>query len=276
MTIAVTLPGFDYRFVHGLALGAGKIMTQHFSPHGVDSVYKPSGGINETPVTPADKQINAMIIRQVRSRFPDQVSIQGEEGSDTIIGVPWKVVFDPLDGTFPYAAGIPISTFMIALLNEGRPMLAAIYDPFMSVFYYAERGGGSFANGNPIRVSKDASLGTKTIINAIWWVTSDFEVGKIAGRLCKHAPVPVHNYCSVGYAGARVASGLFIASIFPGLDAHDSAALDLIVSEAGGKVTDIEGNEQRYDGKVRGHLATNGLVHDTLLGLMNQIRNEAS
>jgi fructose-1,6-bisphosphatase/inositol monophosphatase family enzyme len=73
------------------------------------------------------------------------------------------------------------------------------------------------------------------------------------------------------YMGMLVASGELIANIFPGNKPWDTAAQKIIIEEAGGKVTDLLGNEQRYDRRTGGILATNGLVHDRLLAMLREV-----
>ena len=76
--------------------------------------------------------------------------------------------------------------------------------------------------------------------------------------------------CSCMYAGTLVASGEFSAEVFAGKHPHDGAALKILIDEAGGKMTDLAGNEQRYDipMKMNGYVASNGLCHEELLALV--------
>jgi fructose-1,6-bisphosphatase/inositol monophosphatase family enzyme len=261
-----TLAGFDASFAEELALAAGKIQRLYFRPVGIEREIKD----DDTPVTRADREINELTVARIREKFGDRVSIQGEEGGHLVDGTEWKVVFDPLDGTFPYGHGIPVSTFSLALLHEGAPVLAVIYDPFGEQLAIAERGRGALLNGRPMKVGAFETIDRRVSIGLVWWKGSRHNVGRLAALLPDRGAT-VLNLCSISYMGLKVAAGELAATIFPGESAHDSAAIQLLVEEAGGKVTSITGEPQRYDGKVNGHLASNPTLHGRLLDLVREV-----
>jgi fructose-1,6-bisphosphatase/inositol monophosphatase family enzyme len=261
-----TLAGFDAPFAEDLARAAGKIQRLYFRPDGIEREIKE----DDTPVTRADREINALTIARIRERFGDRVSIQGEEGGHLVDGVEWKVVFDPLDGTFPYGHGIPVSTFALALLHQGAPVLAVIYDPFGEQLAIAERGKGALLNGRPMHVGRFETIDRRASIGLVWWKGSRHQVGQLAALLPERGAT-VLNLCSISYMGLKVASGELAGTVFPGESAHDSAAIQLVVEEAGGKVTSITGVPQRYDGKVDGHIASNPTLHPRLLELVREV-----
>lgn len=261
-----TLEGFDAAFAEDLARAAGKIQRLYFRSTGIEREIKE----DDTPVTRADREINELTIARIRERFGDRVSIQGEEGHHLVEGVPWKVVFDPLDGTFPYGHGIPVSTFALALLHDGAPVFAVIYDPWGDQMAIAARGRGATLNGRPMRVGSFETIDRRASIGLVWWKGSPHRVGELAALLPERGAT-VLNLCSISYMGLKVAAGELAATIFPGESAHDSAAIQLLVEEAGGKVTSITGEPQRYDGKVKGHVASNRALHGKLLELVREV-----
>jgi myo-inositol-1(or 4)-monophosphatase len=259
----------DGPFIEHLAREAGRIMLQFFSPGGVPRRFKTEDG-NTTPVTEADTRINAFVLGALQDRlrrtpFAGDVSLRGEEGSEEHPGARYGVVFDPLDGTIPYAEGIPVSTFMLAVLDRGRPTSCVIFDPFSDQLFRAETGKGATCNSARLRVGEATAFSNKTIVGAVWWNTSPYNIGPMMGALPQEHGASVINLLSIGYMGARVASGQLAATVFPGASSHDSAAIDLLVHEAGGVVTDVEGNLIDHRLPVKGHIAANQALHAQLL-----------
>ena len=176
--------------------------------------------------------------------------------------------FDPIDGTLPYAHAIPLSAFSLALVQHGVPILGVLYDPFIDRMYFAEKGKGATLNRKPIAVMQDAQL-TNKVVGSVLVRLKDCPIDLLTlyERLWDVQLKPI-NAIVTTYMGMLVASGQLIANIFPGNKPWDVAAQKIIIEEAGGKVTDLLGNEQRYDRRVGGMLATNGLVHDQLLEII--------
>ncbi len=267
-----TLPGFDAALLERLARQAGAIIKAAFRFSGVERQWKDEGTPNRTPVTAADTEVNRVVIAELRQRFPsDEVSITGEEQSDERPNPRYRIFCDPIDGTFPFAAGIPVSTFMLALVEGDTPLASVIYDPFGDQLFLAQRGQGATRNGRPLRTSTVTQLSTKTVIGSCWWNTAPYNVGLVNAVLPSLYDASLINLLSIGYMGTKVASGEFIATLFPGSSAHDSAALQLLVQEAGGVVTDLFGEPLRYDRPLRGHLAAaNPSIHQTLVELVKR------
>ena len=226
---------------------------------------------NNTPVTATDLAINHLVIKHIRERFPDH-SVLGEEDSSLRPESDYVWVCDPLDGTIPFSHGVPTSVFSLALTYKGESILGILADPYMDRTVYAEKGKGAFLNGKPIKVSEETSLRATAINVEVW--KRDSSLKELPFALGEHG-AKVTTLCSVAYAGMLVACGEFTADIFGGHNAWDIAALKVIVEEAGGKVTDINGKEQRYDQDIRGAVISNGLVHQQVLDLITQERINA-
>ena len=252
----------ELRFAKDLAIEAGEIMLKFFQI-GVASEAK--AGEDNTPVTIADKAINSRVIEAIRNRYPDHAVI-GEEERYERKGAEYTWVCDPIDGTIPFVMGIPTNVFSLALVNpEGQPMIAVVYDPYMRRLFFALKGGGAFVNDAPIHVNRVSELDKALIGNSgaqsKVLKAADFKAAVIA--TCYR---PLILSCVI-YEAMLVATGQLAASVFPGSGCHDAVTAKLIVEEAGGKVTDIFGHEQRYDLPVKGAIVSNGILHDEIVAL---------
>lgn len=261
------LTGSDMNLSHliNLAAKVGVVMRQNFKL-GMTQEWKG----DETPVTDADKEINAMVIEQVDYLCGDNVRAIGEEGHGAEVDATWTVVFDPVDGTTGFSKGIPVFCFCICLQHLGQPMKACIYDPMLERMYTAGKGQGAWMNEKRLSVSKKDSL-SRAHIGVALWKGCDFNMHAIRDELSAIGAKTLEPI-SIGYYGALLAAGELDATLFPASTPWETGAIKLLVEEAGGRVTDVYGNEQeRYDGKIRGHLATNGLLHDELSALTRRM-----
>lgn len=249
-------------FAKELAEEAGDIMLKYFKPD-VQHRFKE----DKTIVTIADEEINQLVIDKVEQKFPEH-SVLGEEGSnDKQHEYAW--ICDPIDGTNPYSKGIPVSTFSLALAKNGKPIVGVILDPFTSSLYWAAHTEGAFLNGTKINVNSN-KLQYRTIINVDWWSEAEYDTFARMHDLALETQVYILSIGSVVRASALVASGKFEAAVFPGTKGKfvDVAASKIIIEEAGGKVTDIFGEEQRYDQDIRGAIISNGACHQQIVDAM--------
>jgi fructose-1,6-bisphosphatase/inositol monophosphatase family enzyme len=250
------------KFAINMARVAGEIMKKYFSI-GMDRMEKE----DTSPVTKADLEINSLLVKEISRLFPSH-SVIGEEESNLVENSEYAWVCDPVDGTIPYSLGLPISTFSLALVKNGEVILGVVYDPFCDRLYYAEKGKGSFLNDKKIRVSNYSTL-EKSRIEYEMWNRSKYDLYPLINELKKYNAMFIH-LASYVNPSVLVAAGEFAATIFPHTTVHDVAAVKIIVEEAGGKVTDIFGNEQRYDQPINGALVSNGIIHDELVSLAKQ------
>lgn len=243
-----------------IAYKAGELMLKYFTDDSKES-YK----IDNTIVTLADKEINDYLIKRVRETYPDH-AVEGEEASFGKSKMLW--VCDPIDGTAVYARRIPVAVFSLALVVEGEPHVGIVYDPFTASLYTAVKGKGAYLNGQSIKVNDTAIGDMKSISNFDTWPQADYDISDLIKELS--ARTYMISLGSVVRACVAVAAGQFNFSIFPGTKGKncDTAAIKVIVEEAGGRVTSIFGEEQRYDQDIEGALVSNALVHDELLDLI--------
>jgi myo-inositol-1(or 4)-monophosphatase/histidinol-phosphatase len=255
-------------FAKDLAYKAGKITLEYFE---AEKEVELKNDASNSPVTIADKKINTMVIQEIQKRFPRH-SIYGEEESSIKEDAEFLWICDPIDGTRPFTLGLPLSMFSLALTKNGVPMLGVTYDPYLDRLYYAEKGAGAYLNNKQIHVNttnklKGSYMGCS--VNRPY-----IDMNAIRTELANEGVRTFMLWTSIN-EGTQVATSTFAATICPLQTFHDMAAIKIIVEEAGGKVTDLLGNEQRYDQPIKGALITNGILHDKLLDLVkNKIKIE--
>jgi fructose-1,6-bisphosphatase/inositol monophosphatase family enzyme len=249
-------------FAKEVALEAGEITRKYF--YGENSAnYK----YDSTIVTKADTEINTMLIDRVRKVFPEH-AVDGEEEQFGASSYVW--VCDPVDGTAMYARHIPVSVFSLALVHDGRPIVGVIYDAFTNNMYTATLGGGAYLNCEPIHVNDLGFSGMRTVVNYDMWPDAEYNLYDIFKEI--GSKTYAVGLGSIIRAASCVACGDFSLAIFPGTKHKncDIAAAKVIVEEAGGKVTDLFGNEQRYDRDINGALITNGVLHEEALEIITK------
>lgn len=233
--------------------------------HGMKKDWKADG----TPLTATDTAVNALVVEKISAAFPNH-GIIAEESAEVNPNTEYAWVCDPVDGAIPFSHGVPTAVFSLALARDGKPILGVIYDPFMDRMFTAEEGKGAELNGAPIRVSDSASFEHEVFSAVIWPGVVEVLI-PLVQAVVRQGAIQLNCGSNV-YAGALVAAGDLCASVFPGTFPWDVAAVKILVEEAGGRVTDIHGNDQRYDRPINGAIISNGKVHDQLLSLMAPLR----
>lgn len=244
-------------FAKEIAYEAGKIMLKYFNSKDISS-YKG----DKTIVTLADKEINTYLIERVKEKFPTH-SVDGEEEQFGKSDYVW--VCDPVDGTAMYARHIPVAVFSLALVVNGVPEVGVVYDPFTESLYTAVKGKGSYKNNKKITVNDYELDDIRSVSNFDMWPDAEYNIYNSVKELGKKTYFV--GLGSVIRACMCVASGEFNLAIFPGTKHKncDIAAAKVIVEEAGGKVTNLFGEEQRYDTDIKGAIISNGKVHNEVV-----------
>ncbi len=253
-------------FAKEIAKEAGRIMLKYFEEDN-GSDYKN----DNTIVTKADTEINHYLIDKVKEKYPSH-SVDGEEAQFGKSDYVW--VCDPVDGTAMYARHIPVAVFSLALVINGEPQLGVIYDPFTDSLYTATKGKGAFKNNCPIHVNNLDLDDMKSISNFDIWPDVEYDIFSVIKQLGQKTHFV--GIGSVSRACMCVATGEFNLVIFPGTEHKncDIAAAKIIVEEAGGKVTDLFGNEQRYDTDINGAIISNGIVHEEAVNAIKKFNSE--
>jgi len=254
-----------------LAKEAGQVMLKYFN----SAASNPQLKSDKTIVTKADTEINDIVIKVLSEQTPTY-SVWGEEQSSMIDGAKYTWVCDPVDGTQPFSKAIPISTFSLALVDSnGRSVLGVVYDPFQDRLYEAVMGSGAYLNGIKITVSDKSNLDTAYIDEELWINHEEGITFNDPKDVLSKRGAKVTTMCSAIITGCFVAQGTYDAMMFGQGKPEDIAALAVIVSEAGGKVTDLFGNDQRYDTNIKGAIVSNGSIHAELVDVMNSINYQS-
>ncbi|ACB73623.1 inositol monophosphatase family protein [Opitutus terrae] len=254
--------------VAAIARGAGEIVMRHFAAP-IPIKTKTS---RIDIVTAADREAEAFIVRELVRRFPGD-HIVGEEGGGQgapAAAAPRHWFVDPIDGTVNFASKFPHFCTSIALATPDRqPLLGVVYDPTRNELFTATRGGGAFLNGRPLRVTATAEL-----IDAV--ITSGFPYDKHTNpdnNLKQWAAfmLKIRGERRLGSAAldlCYVAAGRLDGYWEKDLKPYDVMAGLLLVREAGGTVTDYEGNPNPQHQDRGRYVASNGRLHAAMLEVL--------
>ncbi len=226
--------------------------------------YKDDNPVNL--VTEADKAAEACIIGIIRKRHPDH-AILGEESGAHNTGSDHRWIIDPLDGTTNFAHGLPIFSVSIALEVAGTVICGVVYDPMRDELFHAELGGGAFLNGHPIHVSRQSDVRKALLVTGF-----PYNVGTNPD-LCFERFIAflrrvqaVRRLGSAALDAAYVATGRFDGFWEVALQPWDKAAGQLLITEAGGRISDFDGRP--HDNYVPQFLGNNGLIHEQMLAIL--------
>lgn len=237
-----------------IAKEAGVIMLKYF-----DADQEVEKKEDNTLVTIADKLINTMVIERLVESFPLD-GVIGEEESNTEYGMGRKWFCDPIDGTAGYVWGTPTSMFSLALVVDGVPTVGVAFDPFLNRMYTGIKGGKSFYNNKEINVSQN-NLDTGIVaVGSLKYLAQQ----KFYPRLIE-TNVRMAIFSGAVYKAGLVSRGRFVAFIDKGLNAHDIAAMHVILENAGGTITSLEGTQLDYSKPFKGAIVSNSVVHEKLV-----------
>jgi len=217
-------------------------------------------------VTEVDVEVERMFRALVAERFPDH-DVLAEELGGGWRGARHRWVFDPLDGTTNFAHGVPIFCASLALEIDGEAAVAAVYDPNRRELFTAEKGEGSWVNGERLAVSSKAAVIESMLVTGFpYTVHQEADAFlRVFGNALKHARA-VRRLGSAAIDMCWVAAGRMDGFWEASLKPWDTRAAALILEEAGGTVTGMDGRRWNPDD---GHiLATNGLIHQELLRII--------
>ncbi len=232
----------------------------------IDNTFKSKHQI----VTKADKVAEKIIISKIRKKFYNH-SILSEEVGKINSGKDFLWIIDPLDGTTNFVMKNPLFSTTVALVYKNQPILGVIYAPILDELYLTIFGQGAYFNNKKIRVSKVKKINkgfhtycygsSKSLYSqqAISYYQKMFNQGN-----------EIRQLGAATLEFARVAWGITESIVIPGANFWDVAAGALLVREAGGKVTDFA--NKKWDLTSTDIIATNGLVHSTLLKVINEQR----
>ena len=249
---------------------AGRVQMEHFGA--ADLRIDKKGTIDL--VTNIDVAIERTFRAMIAERFSDH-TVLGEELESGRPEEPSEYcwVLDPIDGTTNYAHGLPIFCCSIALEQQGTPIVAAVFDPNRQELFTAERGQGAWLNGKPMRVSS-----AEVLIDSLLVTGFHYEVqrdpGELMGLFTKFITKAraVRRLGSAALDLCYVAAGRFEGFWEQKLHPWDIAGGALLVQEAGGSVSGLDGSS--YSSRGGSVLATNGHVHQEMLRTIRDFQQE--
>lgn len=221
-------------------------------------------------VTEVDVDVERMFRALIAERFPDH-DVLGEEMGQPSSGATHRWVLDPLDGTTNYAHGVPIFCATLALEVDGRPLVGAVFDPNRRELFTAECGVGSWMNGEPLKVSSTRTLADSLLVTGFPYDVRDrmSEILDPFANFLREAQA-VRRLGSAAIDLCWVAAGRLDGFWEQGLHSWDTMAGALMVQEAGGRVTALDGSPwDPHAGRV---LASNGHIHDDMLKVIASVR----
>jgi histidinol-phosphatase len=258
----------DLRLAHVLADDADSITTSRFKALDLHVMSKP----DLTPVTDADEAVEESI-RRTLSRVRSRDAITGEEhGSSGHSQRRWVV--DPIDGTKNFVRGVPVWATLIALVVDDTVVLSVVSAPQLQRRWWASAGNGTWTGRSLLKATRctvsdvrrleDASLSYSSLHG---WEERD--------RLEDFLSLMRRCWRSRGYGDfwsyMLVAEGAVDIATEPELHVYDMAALDVIVREAGGRFTSLDGTDGPFGGNA---LATNGHLHDAALSFLGALPDD--
>lgn len=225
-------------------------------------------------VTEVDLECERMCREVIAERFPGHDVLAEELGSVPTQRAPsrWRWIFDPIDGTTNYAHGLPIFCASLGLEVNGRREVGAIYDPSRRELFTAERGRGSFLNGKPLAVSATAAVSEALLVTGFPYDVHDKMAPLVElFALFLGRARAVRRLGSAALDLCYVAAGRFDAFWEQHLKPWDVAAGSLIVEEAGGRVTGMDGSP--FDPAAAHLVASNGHIHEEMTRLIAEFRD---
>jgi myo-inositol-1(or 4)-monophosphatase len=252
----------DYRhFIETVAVEAGTLLRERLDDlHTIQ--YK--GEINL--VTEVDRLSEALIVERIRRVFPGH-GILAEESPETAKGSGFRWIIDPIDGTTNYAHGYPIFCVSVALEVEGVIRLGTVYNPMLAELFVAEKGAGAFLNSRQLTVSRTAKLSRGLLATGF-----PYDLRENRNNNFNYYRALAMNAQAVRRAGsaaldlAYVAAGRFDGFWELRLMPWDTAAGWLLVTEAGGMVTDLRGDPYQLHSP---HIvASNGQIHREIINIL--------
>jgi histidinol-phosphatase len=240
------------------AQGAGAITLEHFG-----GVLAPELKADGSPVTAADRAAEIHLRTRIEDRYPSH-GIVGEEFGETNVGATVRWIIDPIDGTRSFIRGVPLFGVLIAVEVAGAPAVGVAHFPGLGETVAAAVGEGCYWNGGRARVSAVSDLSGSAVLATDPAVLLDGSMAPGWDHLVRRAALArTWGDC---YGHALVATGRAEVMVDPILAVWDAAPFVPILSEAGGRFTDVTGVAGCRGGSG---ISTNGILHEEVLRILN-------
>jgi len=242
---------------------AGQLLMEN-----VDKIKKRSFKAKSDIVTEIDVAAEKMIIKKIKKHFPKH-GILAEESGAKVKKSKYLWIIDPIDGTMNYYHSSAPFRVALVFLENNKPLISAIYNPVKDELYYAEKGKGATMNDKKITVNKNSKLEYSIVMTHVSSKKAARARTILALDSVFKSALHMRMFGSGISAMCYIASGKF--DVFFNVHTYPWDILPgaLLIQEAGGKVTDIEGN--KITAKSTAVLATNGKVHDQMLKLLKDV-----
>jgi myo-inositol-1(or 4)-monophosphatase len=262
------MSGLERRVAIDAARAAGRLLHEARA-EARQIAYK---GAPTNLVTEMDARAEALVLEYLVGAFPDDAVLAEESGARRgRSGRRWIV--DPLDGTTNYAHGVPIYAVSIGLEREGEIVLGVVFDPNHDELFVAERGRGASLNEAPLAVSRAATLDESLLATGFPYAIRETRETNLpeyaAFSLCTRGVRRMGSaVLYLSYVAAARLDGYWELRLGP----WDAAAGALLVEEAGGRVSNLEGGPLDLD--APSIVASNGLIHEAMLGVLGETRRQ--
>jgi histidinol phosphatase-like enzyme (inositol monophosphatase family) len=250
-----------YELALAAAREAGQLALGYFQSDSLAVEQK----ADASPVTVADRRAEELLRERIAARFPDD-AILGEEHGEQSGTSGFRWIVDPIDGTKSFVHGVPLFGTLVGVEHQKRSVIGVIVMPALDECVYAAVGQGAWhqrggAAAHPARVSACARLSEALFLTSEIRFPNERRQ-QVLARLVEASRL--NRTWGDCYGYALVATGRAEVMVDPAMNVWDAAALQPILTEAGGTLTDWQGNETIYAGEA---IATNGKVLDEVLAI---------
>src|SRR5271169_5043671 len=242
---------------------AGALLAQLFNQPREISYKRPSD-----LVTDADRRSEALIIERLQSRFPKH-GIVAEEGGGGKTDSDYCWYVDPLDGTTNFAHSFPVFCVTLGLAYRGEVVAGVVYDPLRAELFTAERGAGAYLNNKRIHVSKIPKLSESLLATGFPPFASNHDLNIEYYLRFTQLTHGIRRAGSAALDLCSVASGRFEGFWELKLNPWDKAAGTLLVTEAGGRVSDLKG--EPFELLANEVFASNALIHEATCAVFAEV-----
>ena len=240
------------------AKAGGELALKYFKSH-----PKVSYKADKTPVTRADIEAEKLIRKIITKKFPDH-GIIGEELPPVNPKARYQWVIDPIDGTKSFVRRMPFWSTLLALMENGKPIIGISFSPVDNELFTAEKGKGTFLNGKRQRVSKVSELQNAYLAHGS--IDAFENKNMLNGFIKLYRATGSHRGFGDSYAYHLLIKGNIDIMVEAKDKVHDIAAPAILIEEAGGKFTDFSG---KFSLTSDCGVVTNKILHSQVLKLLN-------
>jgi myo-inositol-1(or 4)-monophosphatase len=258
----ITINMKERELIESLARKAGDLLVKHFRQ---DWTLLKERSTAKEAITKYDKEVDRLIVEEIKRHYPRH-SLLTEESGFLQDDPDWLWIVDSLDGTGDFANFNPFFSVCLALMHQDELLLGAICAPAIDEFYFAEKGKGAYLNAARIQVSDVSDLSQSYVFYCEGGDRDRARTGRLLHKVYPRV-TDIRKLGSAGLETAWVAAGKGEAYFTTRIEPWDVATGVLLVQEAGGKVSDFQGNP--WKPQTSDLLFSNEKLHEQILGLLS-------